>query len=530
MNQKFNPTTFLSLYKYWMNVVILICVIIQFLIFSEDSNLFAVGIILLSWNLVNTFVLTTYNFINYTFSTFLILGFGITQFAMPLIFTLLEAKPVTYNLKIPVEVFTHSIFALIIVIIAHLFYKNWMKNTGEIFQIKIQRFLYKNHFFDAPSNKQIWIIGFIGIFAMTIGLLYNSNSTSELNEKDSLGKFIEGFKIFSYAPLFIPFSKLLKKTNFKSDNYNKYLQLIYLIILIIYGVLSNSRGLFMQGITSVGLVFFLGLLTGKFDYRIIKLKNFFILTISFWLITGPLSDIGTAMVIVRAQRNSTSPTELLNKTLVVYKDKEGIRNFKKLALSENKGDWDETYFDNIFLARFCNLKFNDANLKLGLKTNDNDKRMLNFSLDRFWAIIPSPILNILPINIDKKKITAASFGDYLYYCNGGENALGGFRTGHYAGSGMAAFGWWYLAVLGIGMIPLFFLIDLYFFNFKSNNTYNVLFSLAGLILSSTIFTFWGTSTASESVINIFTFIFRGWIQSVILYLFVFKISSFLSRL
>lgn len=525
----FNPTTFLSLFKYWMNIVIILCGIIQILFFPKNSTLFAVAIILIGWFLVNTLILTRTNFINYTFSTFLLLGFVITQYAFPLIFTLLEGKLVTYNLKIPYEVFTHSILALISIIIAHLFYKNWRKNSGIYSFNKTQHFLYKNYFFDAPTNKQLWIIGFIGIFALLSKYILGGNSFSEVNESNTLDKFIEGFIVFSYAPLFIPFSYLLRKSNTKSEYKKTYLIILYILLLIIIGVIGNSRGLFMKGLTAMALVFFLGLLIGKFDYKIFKIKNVIISVLSFWIITGPLSDIGTAMVIVRGQRGTISGTELLIKTLVVYQDKQAINNYKKLALSHIGDDWDEIYFDNIFLARFCNLKFNDSNLVQGLKIKEEDYRMFSYSVDRFWAILPSPILDLMQIAVDKKRITSSSFGDYLYFCNGGENALGGFRTGHFAGTGMASFGWWYLVILGIGMIPLFFLIDLFSFNFKINNTSNIVFSLAGLFLISTIFTFWGTSSASESVVSIYTFLLRGWLQSILLYFLVFKFSFIISK-
>lgn len=513
-----------------MKIVIIFCGIIQVIFFSKNENLYAVGIIIFGWFLADIYILTRTNFINYTFSTFLLFGLVLTQFGLPLIFTLLEGKPVIYNLKIPYDVFTHTILALITLIIAHLFYKNWRNSSGKYFFKKIQHFLYNKHFFDAPTNKQLWIIGFIGIFALLSKYVLGGNFYSEVNQTDTLGKFIEGFINFSYAPLFIPLTRLLGKSDSKVDYKKKYLILLYILLLIGIGIMANTRGLFMQGLTAMGLVFFLGLLVGQFDYRIFKIKNVIIGLMSFWIITGPLSDIGTAMVIVRGQRSNVSGQELLNKTLVVFQDKQAINYYKKLGLSNIGADWDETYFDNIFLARFCNLKFNDSNLVQGLKIKESDTRMLNYSSDRFWAILPSPILDLLQIAVDKKSTTSVSFGDYLYSCNGGENALGGYRTGHYAGTGMASFGWWYLAILGIGMILLFFLIDLFSFNYKLNNTRKVVFSLIGLILISTIFTFWGTSSASESVVSIYTFILRGWLQSIVLYLLVFKISSSLSKI
>ena len=207
----FKPTTFLSLFKYWMKVVLIICGIVQLLFFQGKEILFAVVIIIIGWFLANKFIFTRTNFINYTFSTFLLLGFVLTQYTLPLIFTLFEGKPVTYNLKMPYEVFTHSFLALITLIVAHLFYKNWRKSSGKYYFNKIKRVLYKNHFFDTPSNKQLWIIGSIGIFALLFKYVLVGNAFSEGNTTDTLGKFIEGFMPFSYAPLFIPLSSLFNK-------------------------------------------------------------------------------------------------------------------------------------------------------------------------------------------------------------------------------------------------------------------------------------------------------------------------------
>lgn len=520
MTQKFNPTTFLSLFKYSMNVVIVFFGLLQLIFFSEDANLFAVGIIILGWFLANAFILTRYNFINYTFSTFLLLGFVITQYAFPLIFTLLEGKPVTYNLKIPYAVLIHSILALVTLVIAHLVYKNWRKTSENKIFFKTQHFLYKIQLFSAPTNRQLWLMGAIGVVGLAINGLFFGVDSSVNNGNNPIKKIIDGFNIFMYAPLFI-LSNPLFTLNKRKINLEITKIILYLFLLLIIGMLLNSRGAFMQGISAIGLAFFLGLLIGKLDYRIFKIKYILIGGFIFWVITGPLSDIGTAMVVVRGQRTEISSFELLEKTLTVSQDKEAIYRYKKLALSKIKGVWDETYFDNIFLSRFCNLKYNDSNLIQGLKINEKDTRMFDYSIDSFLSTFPTPVLNLFNIDVDKNKVNSGSVGDYLFFCSGGENAIGGFRTGHFAGTGMAAFRWWYLLVLGIGMIPLFFLIDLF--------SYKVVISLVGLISITKIFTFLGTSTASESVVSIYNYILRGWIQSIVLYYLIFKVTLFLSK-
>jgi hypothetical protein len=509
-----------------MSLIVIFCGFVQLLFSQEKENVFAVAVVIFGWFIANKYIIKREKITNYTFSTFLILGYVLTQFTLPLIFTLIEGKPLIYNLTLPFQVFSHSILSLITIIVAHYIYIHVSRNSARLLIHNIQKKLVSNGLFDSPTNKQLWIMGFIGIFALISKYIFYGGFHNENNESDVLGKFIEGFILFSYAPLFIPLSSLHHESYMQVKSINSFLLVLYIILLIGIGMVGNSRGLFMQGFTAMGLVYFLGLCLGKFNYKILKIKNILMGLILLWIITGPLSELGTSMVIVRNQRSSISSIELVKETLMVFQDKQIVNSFKKLALSEQIGnEWDEVYFDNIFLARFCNLKFNDLNLVQGLKIKDGDERMLNYSIDRFWAILPSPILSIFQITNDKKKVTSASFGDYLYFCNGGVNALGGFRTGHFSGTGIASFGWWYLAILGLGMIPLFLIIDFYSITYKSLGNPNVIICLAGLIQITFIFTFWGTSSASESVVSIYTYLLRGWIQSVILYYLVFKFSQ-----
>ena len=528
MTQTFNPTFFLISFKKWMSFSVVVFGLIQIIFFPSNENIFAVFIAVLAWFLSNSYLIRRNNLIKYTFSTFLILGYVLSQFSFPLILTLLEGNPITYNLLVPYQVFTHSFLAFITLIVAHLLYKTWHIYSGKSLKKKIQIKLFENHFFDSPTNLQFWIIGFIGIFANLFSKYSNSNSNLGVSDGDIVGKLIQGFDIFSYAPFFIPFSSLLRKSNKKVEVTKPLYLVLYSVLLLLIGIIANSRGLFMQAFTALGLAFFLGLLIGQIDYKIFKLKYIIFGTLGLWVITGPLSDLSTAMVVVRAQRKDISSTKLIAETIFVFQDKAQLIESKKLALLEINDAWDENYFKNIFFSRFCNLKYNDNCLKLSNKIEENDQRMFVYSLDRFWAILPLPFLDILNIEVNKNKVNSASFGDYLYMCSGGENALGGFRTGHFAGTGIASFGWYYLPLLGFGIIPLFFLIDLYTFNFRLNDSLNVVFSLGGLIYITFIFTFLGTSSSSESIVSVYSFLLRGFIQSILLYLLVIKTTNFLT--
>ena len=113
--------------------------------------------------------------------------------------------------------------------------------------------------------------------------------------------------------------------------------------------------------------------------------------------------------------------------------------------------------------------------------------------------------------------------------SGGQGPREVYRVGHFAGIGMATFGWWYLGILAIIMVFVFFLVDK-FQQRKSlqaendNGVTPVTFSLCGLISMTTFYQF----LQVESVSQIGIFIVRGWLQICILYLFLFYISKVLS--
>ncbi|MFC5412542.1 hypothetical protein ACFPMF_24670 [Larkinella bovis] len=393
-------------------------------------------------------------------------------------------------------------------------------------------FLRQNRFFTPPADYQIWLIGLFGLAGMVATFISVNRYASNIGEGSTFAKVLEGIMPYAYAPfflllkpLYVPASgQLLKKPTVKV--------LLFGFVLLLIGVAGNSRGLFMTGITAVGIAYLLGLLLGKFDYKIINSKNLIIAVLGLWIITGPLSNLGTAMVIVRGQRAHLSSSELMQRTLQTFQDTKAIQRYRATLNVVEKYDWDETYFDNIFLSRFCNLKYNDASLELAYKLGKIDKGMVQYSIDKFLSTLPTPFLSFLHIKVDKQTLNTFSYGDFLYHRSGGQFALGGFRTGHFAGTGMATFGWWYLLALGLGVLPFFFLVDLFVHTYTANGVTYTYLSLAGLIEITFFFTLFSVSNFSESVMNVFAFFIRGWIQMLLLYwvlLFATSKMSFFKR-
>ena len=175
--------------------------------------------------------------------------------------------------------------------------------------------------------------------------------------------------------------------------------------------------------------------------------------------TGPMADIGTAMVIVRGQRSKVTNSELTALTIQAFNDKKAIK-LRRIEDNKDQGDWDERYLDNIFTARFANLKFNDASLVQASKTGMQNSNMFNFSINYILGALPSPMLDALNIDADKENVYGVSIGDYLYYEAGGpKEALGGFRTGHFAGTRYGCFRMVVPSAFRYSIIPVYYLFD-----------------------------------------------------------------------
>ncbi|WP_257668495.1 hypothetical protein [Parapedobacter tibetensis] len=520
---------FLGLFIKWSWYGIILSAVLQCVFFGSAKNIFAVICVLVAWHITTSFVLTRSLLSRFTLSTFLIIGFSITQFYLPILFTLLEGKPLVYNLEVPYDVFTHSLSSFIVLILCHQGYVYVQKRKPNS-KLKIQRMLARLHLYKQPSDRQIWVIGFIGLASMFFIHFIVKGSGND-GESGGGNAVIQGLVPFAYAPYFIPLSRMFgnKHADRKRIIYEL---LIYTVLLFIISIGRNSRGAFMMGFTSIGIGYFLGLLMGKFNYKIFTPRNFLLGLLVFYIITGPLSDLGTAMVVVRGQRGSVSSQQLIELTLEAYQDKDALRDYKnKASQSAISTDWDEHYFDNIFLARFCNLKFNDLCLRHAEQLEGVSPLMRQYSIQRFLIVFPQPILDFIGLEIDKSKILPYSSADYLLALSNQSYLRGGLRVGQFSGVGMASFGWWYLLILGLAMIPVYYLLDLFVrtVTITSPTRLRTYISLAGLLSITSIFMFLSLSSISTNVMNIFAYIIRGWIQMVLLYWMISACARLLTR-
>lgn len=508
--------------------IMFMAIIYQLVFFPDITNIVAMVAVIFVWLIATKVWLRTRMLETYLLSSFMMIGFASTQFYFPLLFTTIENKPLIYNLELPEQVFLHSTLCFLVLVMAHAFYRFLMNATPD----RSISLLSKIGFFDPPTHVQIWLMGILGMAASFYVHLANPDVAQEATG-DPTGKFLQAVGPFMYAPFFIPLAKLFGNKTKPGKSFPLMIA-GYAVLLFGISMASNSRGTFMFGLLTPAFAYGLGLLLGVFKTRILTMRNVLVGGLLFWLLTGPFTDLGTAMLLVRDQRKDIAPSELIALTLEALDDKQAIENRRKDDTNESMDfDWDERYLDNLFTARFANIKFNDCSLITYSKVGKYDPDMQDFSFDQLLASLPNPVLQMFNLDVDKETLHSLSYGDYLYVLSGGYGTPTGWRVGHIAGTGLATFGWWYLLLLALVAIPIWYLIDKFFRPKKGEELLaaeepedRFKFSFCGVLGLGGYFLF----LMFESVVVGATYLLRGWIQIVLLYFLMFHLSRLLSHL
>lgn len=507
-------------------LVLVVASLYQLLFHPSLPNFIAIGTITVAWALFTSIFFRAEILGTYPLSTLMILGFTTTQLYFPLVFTSLEGKSIVFNLEFPYLVFLHSSAAMVVIILSHALYRSLRRpRAGQRPTI-----LLKLGFFTVPTDAQVWLIGFVGVAATFYTYLYQPTGWSVTGAASD--KAVQSLLPFTYAPFCLPFKRLYGST--EKPTMRLLLPLAgFTLLLFLVSIGRNSRGGFMVGFASVGFAYILGLLLGVYKARFFTLRNAILAVGAFWFFTGPVADIGTAMVLVREQRHDISYAELISNTLAASTDKAAIEHYRSLDAADDSGtNWDENYLKNIFLARFCNIKFNDLSLGRAEKYQEYDPRMRTYALNYILAELPQPALDALDLtSVDKTALKGGSIGDYLYYLTDGPPwVIGWYLTGHFAGTSMATFGWWYLLLLGVGLLPVYLLFDKLFLRDYNAPTAagapSFRFSLCGLIMLDIIFRFF----PMEHVINIPVQLVRALPQLLLTYLLLFYVTRLVARL
>lgn len=457
--------------------------------------------------MLRKWIFTPYNLLNYTISTLAISFYVSFFFIMPIPATLLELKPVTYNLHNPLNTFTQVLLLEIILIITHLIYtkitnrKNFIRNA-----------LIKCNFFAKFTSSEIWGLFLISFTIYTYNIftrgLYDENS---INTVSSLPLGIYMINLLFGGFYQIIFLFLFKQFNIIKQPYtiHKITIFLFAVLLCIIGIATNMRTASVLIFANIFFTFIVYIIYYPFNFKqLLKLKFLIPIIITIFFFFGPFMRISKAMVTSRGERDGLSGIEMLEKTFNSIKN---ANNKKEKQTKEYIVNWDEEYLSNSILNRFCSLKILDETLYHAKRIGYANKKMQKDLQEKIIDNLPGVIKNNLEYQISKDS-RRHSLTDKLYSLSiNSKKNLGGIKIGTLQGLGLAIFGYYYPLIIIPIFIIIFFCLDATVL-YRKNRIYFSMWFFANILLCCYYF------SDRHYYLYEFRFIMRTYLENILFYI------------
>lgn len=461
MNKLVQKYDIVNVIQSWVIRLLIIACLCEMLFFYSPANLYGCLTLLYGWILISTLVFKRKYIQKYPLPTIAVFSLGFCYYFLPIIITLLEGKPLTFNFQVPYLTFSNQILNVTIIVLAfRVSIKLYKPNC------LINKIWNKIGYMSVLTEKQIWVIGFLGLAALISIVAGQGQEQEYQNTGNMLEIIIRSVSVFSIAPVCLYFKHLYgDNTTTKTKKYVKY----YIIILVVIGMATTRRVLIFNSVFTILLItIFLAIYNNK---KFFSRKNIIISLVLTYLVVGPLADMSMAMILNRQSVYSSSASKTLEDVWKLYNDKEKLRTTYEyfMATLDNGGDneygWSEYYVNNIFLDRFCNLRTIDGTLynaqKAGFGCYEGGKYYENFWINE----LPSFITKALGL----KKDFQGSATDHMVVNNfsGNRYTLFGFKVGGDTGIGLWMFGYSYYWIAFLTYIIVFYFLCS-FVNFKGS--------------------------------------------------------------
>lgn len=501
--------------KYW-GISLIIFSVAEMIFFPSIENALACLLFAYAWWLLFRFVFTIHNLNLYFIPTFAITGFILCSYYVPLLATLVEAKPVTYNFQVPIETLFNMALNISTVVLAfHLCTKcyrqnNWLTNIWE-----------KIGYYQAPPTKTVWVIAFVGLALMFIAMITQQGGSHSLDDLDTQTNIkdatIAMFKKYTAIPICLLFGEYLgRKANiaFKSRIF------IYLGFVVLIGIGTTKRGVIFEPFASIAMLYLIKVTIE--NRKIISPKNLFFVIFGVILITGPISDLAMAMSLNRGNMQASGKT--FDAVIEIFSDREKLHTMRKVALAQtsnggnNSISWSEEYVDNILLDRFCNLRVLDASVYYAKQLGYNNPQMHDYLWEEILWSIPTPIVHAM----GEKKVAHSTVADVMNntYFNYHDFWVGWKVTGD-IGAGLYLFGYMYYPfALIVYFFTFWFLCTLT--RFKNGK---LIIPIYVMVAIYSYFQYFGNAYGIYSSIKV---ILRGWV-SVIQYVIMYRVIKLIAK-
>lgn len=499
----------------WILATLCILTFLEIFIFPEFENIYGCFTFIVAWGFLSVFVMNQQN-VNKCFLPFIaLLGLGICFFFLPLLITMIEGKPLTFRFQCPIQTFNYQLINLLMLILAYRICLNVYKSRNIL-----SRLWSKLGYFTPPTDKQIWAMGIIGVLSQIFLLLIMGTDEARAENLGFFGHLLGVTKNFACFPVLLLF-KNLYSISVKTRT-NKQLVILYLIILLVLGLATGKRTAIFSSLVTIVMCYVVPIFTE--NKRIFSHRTLLIGFIGIYLITGPIADLAAAMALGRDNSERTSSNETFQNIIDLYQDKERLNAMYKtfLMTTDNAGDnlsgWSEYYVDNIMMDRFCNLRVCDMTIDYANKLGFNNPTMHEYFYNQLLFIFPTPILNLLGIQVNKFKYQYTP-GDLMSMESLNIGHYHGYRVAGDVGIGLYLWGNWYF------LFALFVYFSLFYFLSSLIKLENYSYILFPLPVLTDLFRYFLLFNNSTGIVGVTTTLLRtGW-QAIVVYciiLFIIK--------
>jgi hypothetical protein len=422
---------------------------LQFAIDPSIENVASSCIVLASALTVILYLRGTSALEQHPLSSIAIFGFCVsTQLGALLVQTAFRTS-LAGSLHTPLYTFGTLALYQLIALATHVVYRFFSVRKATD-QRLIRGFLTWAGIYQTPSCGTLWYMGCVGLPTM---LFWKSEGV--------LGKIAVGFNFLAWAPYLIPIYAAEVGESYCNVRLNRYLLVLYTGAFSVLGLAINARGIIFAGIATVGLLYLLRAMRSDALLTSRALKQIGVLALILLAVSGPVSDLTTAMVIARQVRGKVSAVAMIQTTLRIWRQPRVIAAYKADNQVESRFKvYEEHYINNPMLSRLVETKFYDTAFQFAstLTTDDARARLRDVSLKLAWASLPTPMLHALGVQINKDDLDF-SMGDYLAYLSRGI-PLGGRKTGNMFAQGIVLFGPLFPFLYAVICLALYGLMDL----------------------------------------------------------------------
>jgi len=434
-----------------LNGVALFAAALQWLIDSEATNALAVLMVTVSVIGTMQYLERTRAFDDAPISSLAVLGLCVTTQWASLMAQALAGNALVEGLKMPLQTFSMLFVVQALAVGSHWLYRRFQPlrtaRSAVAEAVAVPLGLYR-----PPSPAALWLMSLVGAGSLAVG---------SAEAGDAGGKLFQAFAVFAWLPAMIPILYARYGSAYCRISAQIPLLAGYALLLVAIGLARNGRSLMIVGPIQLLLVM---LIYGLRDHRpatprLVALIVAGAMAAGFF--TFAARDLATAMVVVRDQRETMQPLDLLQETVAALGDRSKLELYRDSEAGMSRFEaYDEIYLDNPLLARFSETKFHDNMLAILEQLNEEERDSIaEVTWMKTLAQLPQPLIDRLGIAVEKERYEF-SMGDYYRSMTENEQYLGGYAIGSIWTDMLAVFDWWAPLVAVLIFVPVYISLDI----------------------------------------------------------------------